>query len=145
MTGSATTNKGKEPRRTNFSTSPEEDANSDDDRDDAEEAIEEGEPTPLPRTKSQLSLMIDHERKRSRSYEIGQSPLNPNQPPKPGAKSCEKGTGAQGGEDDLLTMGRRDGVTKAGGLSINARGKQRTQMGLPEELGYQSPPTPPLY
>jgi len=49
------------------------------------------------------------------------------------------------GEDELVMMGRRDGVTKAGGLSSTAKGKRRMSPKEGEEFRYHSPPTPPLY
>src|SRR5205823_2959053 len=48
-------------------------------------------------------------------------------------------------DDDLLMMGRKDGVTKAGTIKSKARGKQRSSPNNSDGFRYQSPPTPPLY
>jgi len=48
-------------------------------------------------------------------------------------------------EEDVVLMGRRDGVTKAGGVSKNIKSKQRMGPMGGEEFEYQSPPSPPLF
>ena len=118
-------------------------ADEDDDDDAAEEAKEKEKEegiVPLPRTKSQLSMMIDQERRKSGTHELRPSPLQ--------QEVC-KGVGGDdtGNEedDDLLMMGRKDGVTKAGTIKSKARGKQRSSPNNSDGFRYQSPPTPPLY
>ena len=138
----------------NISAQEEEEANSSQD-DDGYDANESDDNVPLPRTKSQLSVMIAHERRKSESYELGNSSMQLDQrPPKAGPESCKKDEreGEEGEEeeeeeeeDELVMMGRRDGVTKAGGVSSVAKGKQRMSPRGGEDLRYQSPPTPPLY
>ncbi|KIV91632.1 hypothetical protein PV10_06148 [Exophiala mesophila] len=70
---------------------------------------DQGLPLQLPRTKSQLSLLIKHKRDQTGSQDLGpQSPTIP-APSEPKEKSKEA---------ELLSMGRRDGVTKAGGIQV---------------------------
>jgi hypothetical protein len=112
----------------------------DDDEDDEEDIV------PLPRTKSQLSMMIDHERRKSGTHELRPSPLQQEV-----RKGCGDDTPSKpkddedDGDDDLLTMGRKDGVTRAGAISSKARGKQKMTSKGGDKFRYQSPPTPPLY
>ncbi len=94
---------------------------SDDEGDDEGEGQEEGDGNEgswsdhmkLPRTKSQLSLLIQIKRD-----ETGSADLGP--PPKPqGTKGKEKEKRkAQTKEEELLSMGRKGGVTKAGGVQV---------------------------
>jgi len=98
---------------------------------------------PLPRTKSQLSLMIESERQKSGSYELPSSPVAAMRPCDNQAKPPQEDDENEG---DLLMMGRRDGVTKAGGVSEEVRRKQRLGNGSDvDRTAYQSPPTSPLY
>ena len=70
---------------------------------------DQDQPLQLPRTKSQLSLLIKHKRDQTGSQDLGpQSPTIP-APSEPKEKSKEA---------ELLSMGRRDGVTKAGGVQV---------------------------
>ena len=116
-------------------------ADDDDDDDDDEDIV------PLPRTKSQLSMMIDHERRKSGTRELRPSPLQQEVLESGGDKKPSKPNDNEGddGDDDLLTMGRKDGVTRAGAVSSKARGKQKTSAKGGDHFLYQSPPTPPLY
>jgi hypothetical protein len=63
----------------------------------------------LPRTKSQLSMDIKHRRSDTGSLELGPSANNDR------SKGKEK---ANTKEEELLNMGRQDGVTKAGGVRV---------------------------
>jgi hypothetical protein len=116
----------------------------DDDEDDDDDIF------PLPRTKSQLSLMIDQERRKSGTHELRPSPLQQEVHKEGGDKTASKpkdndDDDDDDGDDDLLTMGRKDGVTRAGTISGKARGKQKTSLKDGDKFLYQSPPTPPLY
>ena len=113
----------------------------DDDDDDEEDIV------PLPRTKSQLSMMIEHERRRSGTHELRPSPLQQEVRKGPGKNTAPKrdDNDEDDEDDDLLTMGRKDGVTKAGAISTKARGKQKMSTKGSDNFRYQSPPTPPLY
>jgi hypothetical protein len=119
------------------------DAIADEDDDEEEEAKKkekEENIVPLPRTKSQLSMMIDQERRKSGRHELRPSPLQ--------QKVCKGVGGDDTGneeEDDLLMMGRKDGVTKAGTIKSKSRGKQISSPNNSDGFRYQSPPTPPLY
>ena len=99
----------------------------------------------LPRTKSQLSMLIAHARRKSSSHELpGPSSLQQGQ--NDCCSKAEKNQVEDEKEDGLLMMGRKDGVTKAGGLSSVARGKRMMGEQIePEKFAYQSPPTPPLF
>jgi hypothetical protein len=113
----------------------------DDDDDDDDDII------PLPRTKSQLSLMIDQERRKSGTHELRPSPLQQEVRKEGGDKTASKpkNNDDDDEDDDLLTMGRKDGVTRAGAIDGKARGKQKMIMKDSDKFRYQSPPTPPLY
>ena len=113
----------------------------DDDDDDDDDII------PLPRTKSQLSLMIDQERRKSGTHELRPSPLQQEVHKEGGDKTASKPKDNDDDEedDDLLIMGRKDGVTRAGTMDGKARGKQKMSLKDSDKFRYQSPPTPPLY
>jgi hypothetical protein len=91
-------------------------------------------------------MMIDHERRKSGTHELRPSPLQQEV-----RKGCGDDTPSKpkddedDGDDDLLTMGRKDGVTRAGAISSKARGKQKMTSKGGDKFRYQSPPTPPLY
>ena len=91
-------------------------------------------------------MMIEQERRKSGTHELRPSPLQ---------QEVHKGNGDQttskpnDGEDDeeedeLLTMGRKDGITRAGVISSNTRGKQNMSRKGSDKFRYQSPPTSPL-
>ena len=107
------------------------------------EELDEG--AVLPRTKSQLSMLIAHARRKSSSQELpGPSPLQ--QDHDSNYSKAENDNPNNYEEDGLLMMGRNDGVTRAGGLSSVARGKRvMGEQTEPEKFAYQSPPTPPLF
>ena len=113
----------------------------DDDEDDEQDIV------PLPRTKSQLSMMIDHERRKSGTHELRPSPLQREVHKESEDQTVSKAQDDEDddGEDDLLTMGRKDGVTRAGAISSKARGKQKISPIGSDKFRYQSPPRPPLY
>ena len=82
--------------------------NSDSESDSSAEQME------LPRTKSQLSLLI-----RNRRSETGSSDIGPAGRAKASkGKDNEAREKARSKEEELLSMGRRDGVTKAGGVQV---------------------------
>lgn len=119
-------------------------ADEDDDEDDEEE--EEEEIISLPRTKSQLSMMIEQERRKSGTHELRPSPLHYEVCKGVGDDTVSKPNDNENEEEeDLLMMGRKDGVTKAGTISSKTRGKQRSSPNHSDGFRYQSPPTPPLY
>jgi len=113
----------------------------DDDEDDDDDIL------PLPRTKSQLSLMIDQERRKSGTHELRPSPLQQEVHKEDCGKTASKpkDNDDYDGDDDLLTMGRKDGVTRAGAINGKARGKPKMSPKDSDKFRYQSPPTPPLY
>ena len=89
----------------------------------------------LPRTKSHLSLLINNKRNQTGDTDIGPAPQSQG----PAGKDKEK---ARSKEEELLSMGRRDGVTKAGGVQVP---KQQRVSEL-EDPGYHSPSSPePLF
>ncbi|KAJ9611484.1 hypothetical protein H2200_004668 [Cladophialophora chaetospira] len=92
----------------------------------------------LPRTKSQLSLLI-----RNRRSETGSSDIGPaGQTKESKGKEKEVREKAKSKEEELLSMGRRDGVTKAGGVQVP---KQQRVSEL-DDTGYASPSSPePLF
>lgn len=112
---------------------------SDDDDDDDEDNDNDSsdDDTGLPRTKSQLSLMIKNKRD-----ETGSSDLGPEtQAHEMKGKEKEKQK-AKSKEEELLSMGRRDGVTKAGGVQVP---KQQRVSGH-DDPGYISSSSPePLF
>lgn len=67
----------------------------------------------LPRTKSQLSLLIQNKRDENGGQDLGPEA----KPAESTGKGKEKGK-AKSKEEELLSMGRRDGVTKAGGVQV---------------------------
>ncbi|KIX09459.1 uncharacterized protein Z518_00539 [Rhinocladiella mackenziei CBS 650.93] len=69
----------------------------------------------LPRTKSQLSLLIKHKRDETGSRDLGREETTPDPKGKGKAKAKAK---AKSKEEELLSMARRDGVTKAGGVQV---------------------------
>jgi hypothetical protein len=113
----------------------------DDDDDDEEDIV------PLPRTKSQLSMMIEQERRKSGTHELRPSPLQQEVRKGDGDNTVSKPNDKDDddGDDDLLMMGRKDGVTRAGAIGNKARGKQKMSSERGDKLRHQSPPTPPLY
>jgi hypothetical protein len=117
-------------------------ADDDDDDDNDDDIIS------LPRTKSQLSLMIDQERRKSGTHELRPSPLHQEVYKEGDDKTASKpkdNDDDDDDDDDLLTMGRKDGVTRAGAIDGRAQGKQKMSMKDSDKFRYQSPPTPPLY
>lgn len=109
----------------------------DDGRDDDEEQDEDGHgdddddlKMALPRTKSQLSLQIQHKRDETGSQDLGPA-SSPETVVKPRIKDKTK-------EDELLSMGRRDGVTKAGGVQT-PRQQRVVGRAEPEDLSSSSP------
>jgi hypothetical protein len=95
-------------------------------------------PMELPRTKSQLSLLINSKRSETGSSDIGP----PAQAQESKGKEKEARQKARSKEQELLSMGHRDGVTKAGGVQVP---KQQRVSEL-EDPGYQSPSSPePLF
>jgi hypothetical protein len=110
------------------------------------EEEEQEEDIVLPRTKSQLSMMIEQERRKSGTYELRPSPLQQEVRKGVGNDTASKPNDNENEADDgLLMMGRKDGVTKAGTIGSKARGKQRSSPNQSDGFRYQSPPTPPLY
>ncbi|EXJ78455.1 hypothetical protein A1O1_08855 [Capronia coronata CBS 617.96] len=84
-----------------------------------EDDSSENEHVGLSRTKSQLSLLIRKKRGETGSQDIGPETRSPSSEDR--GKSSEKGKGkdnAQSKEDELLSMGHRGGVTKAGGVQV---------------------------
>lgn len=100
-----------------------EDEEDDDDDDDNLQMI-------LPRTKSQLSLLIQHKRDQTGSQDLGPASF-PEEGVKPQIKEKSK-------EEELLSMGRRDGVTKAGGVQT-PRQQRVAGRDEPEDLSSSSP------
>lgn len=80
-----------------------------DDDPDSSTDEDQDQPLQLPRTKSQLSLLIKHKRDQTGSLDLG--PQSPTTSAPSGPKDKTK-------EAELLSMGRRDGVTKAGGIQV---------------------------
>lgn len=91
----------------------------------------------LPRTKSQLSLLIKIKRDENGSQDLG--PDEKAQEP----KGKDKDTGkAQSKEEELLSMARGDGVTKAGGVQV----PKSLRLSEHDDPGYTSPSSPePLF
>ncbi|EXJ66111.1 uncharacterized protein A1O5_10726 [Cladophialophora psammophila CBS 110553] len=105
-----------------------------DDADDDDSSLENMQ---LPRTKSHLSLLIQNRRDQTGSSDIG--PATESRDSSGKEKEKEK---AKSKEEELLSMGRRDGVTKAGGVQVP---KQHRISEL-EDPGYMSPSSPePLF
>ncbi|EXJ62363.1 hypothetical protein A1O7_02797 [Cladophialophora yegresii CBS 114405] len=95
-------------------------------------------PMELPRTKSQLSLLINNRRSETGSSDIG--PAAQVQESK--GKDNDARQKARSKEQELLSMGRRDGVTKAGGVQV----PRQQRVSELEDPGYQSPSSPePLF
>jgi hypothetical protein len=99
----------------------------------------------LPRTRSQLSLAIQERRRTSDSQNLAPGPeIAENQ-----GKGKGKGKAAEMGnerekedtEDELLKMGRQDGVTKSGG----PRSRQPLRTSPPQYQRYRSPTPPPIF
>lgn len=90
----------------------------------------------LPRSKSQLSLLIRHKRAQTGSQDLGPGIDLVEASVKPKGKDKGKAT-----EEELLIMARRDGVTKAGGVQLPASHRISG-----EDPGYFSPSSPePLF
>lgn len=107
------------------------DSDSDSDEDDEDDEDDDDNlQMKLPRTKSQLSLLIQHKREQTGSQDLG-PPSSPEDAAKPRAKEKSK-------EEELLSMGRRDGVTKAGGVQIT-RQQRVVARDEPEDLSSSSP------
>ncbi|KIW27590.1 uncharacterized protein PV07_07319 [Cladophialophora immunda] len=105
-----------------------------DDADDDDSSLENMQ---LPRTKSQLSLLIQTRRDETGSSDIG--PATEPQDSKGKEKEKEK---AHSKEEELLSMGRRDGVTKAGGIQV----RKQHRISEIEDPGSLSPSSPePLF
>jgi hypothetical protein len=97
----------------------------------SDEAVE------LTRTKSQLSLLIKHKREQTGSLDLGPEERSGDMS---GKKSKEKDK-AKSKEEDLLSMGRKNGVTKAGGVQVPA-----SQRVTGDDPGRFSPSSPePLF
>jgi len=88
----------------------------------------------LPRTKSQLSLLIESQRKQNGR------PAARQQEPK--AKERAASLESREDEDELIMMGRREGVTRAGGV---APGRSTHRISGASAHRYRSPTPPPLY
>ena len=110
--------------------------------DSGEEDSEEDTLVMLPRTRSQLSMAIEQQRRISGSSNLG--------PPEEHAetqssKSKGKGKGKEleneDMEDELLKMARKDGVTKAGG----PRSRLPLRMSPSSVQRYRSPTPPPIF
>lgn len=112
-----------QPRSLSDSRDDGSDSEEDDDDDDNLQML-------LPRTKSQLSLLIQHKRDQTGSQDLGPA-SSPETVVKPKIKDKTK-------EEELLSMGRRDGVTKAGGVQTP---RQQRVIGRdePEDLSSSSP------
>ena len=82
---------------------------SDEFADDSEESSDDQ--MELPRTKSQLSLLIKTKREERGSSDLGPEAVEAKGKGKIPDKSISK-------EEELLSMGRRGGVTKAGGVQV---------------------------
>ena len=108
-----------------------------DKEDDEDEGL-----TMLPRTRSQLSLAIQERRRLSGSQNLGPGPNNGNKAKGKGkGKAQDKEKDKEDTEDELLKMGRRDGVTKAGG----PRSRQPLRASPPQHQRYRSPTPPPIF
>jgi hypothetical protein len=94
----------------------------------------------LLRTKSQLSLLIESQRKQSGMQDLGSKPAARQQEPK--AKETTTSLGSREDEDELIMMGRREGVTRAGGV---APGRSTHRISGASAHRYRSPTPPPLY
>ena len=94
----------------------------------------------LPRTRSQLSLAIQERRRLSGSQNLGPGANNGNKAKGKG-KAHNKDKDKEDTEDELLKMGRRDGVTKAGG----PRSRQPLRASPPQHQRYRSPTPPPIF
>ena len=81
----------------------------DDEGDEGEDGDEDNSDVELPRTKSQLTLLIQNRRGETGSRDLGPEPPRPTSPAESKGKGREKSK-----EEELLSMGRRDGVTKGG-------------------------------
>lgn len=92
---------------------------------------DEGRPLEITRTKSQLSLLIKHKRS-----ETGSQDLGPQSPSTAGPSKSKDKTK----EEELLSMGRRDGVTKAGGVQVPRQ--QRLSDHDPWKTSVSSSPEP---
>lgn len=105
-------------------------ASASEDDESSDDAVE------LPRTKSHLSLLIKHKREETGSLDLGPEGRSG----ETSRKSKEKDK-AKSKEEDLLSMGRRNGVTKAGGVQVPA-----SQRVTGDEPGRFSPSSPePLF
>ncbi|KIW16729.1 hypothetical protein PV08_03918 [Exophiala spinifera] len=101
-----------------------------DDEGSSDDAVE------LPRTKSQLSMLIKHKRAQTGSQDLG--PAISLVEPSARARDKDKGKAK---EEELLSMARRDGVTKAGGVQVPASHRISG-----DDPGYLSPSSPePLF
>lgn len=90
----------------------------------------------LPRTKSQLSLLIKKKREETGSRDIGSHETGRGR----GMDQSHEDTNSK--EEELLLMARRDGVTKAGGV----QGSKPQRMSEHEDPGYLSSSSPePLF
>ncbi|KAK5192844.1 hypothetical protein LTR99_010278 [Exophiala xenobiotica] len=100
------------------------------DDESSDEAVE------LTRTKSQLSLLIKHKREQTGSLDLGPEERFGETSGKPKEKDKAKSK-----EEDLLSMGRKNGVTKAGGVQVPA-----SQRVTGDDPGRFSPSSPePLF
>lgn len=97
----------------------------------------------LPRTKSQLSMAIEKRRRTSASQNLGSNPDEGTTQSKAKGKGKAKDTDKEkeDTEDELLKMGRKDGVTKAGG----PRSRQPLRATPPSHQRYRSPTPPPIF
>lgn len=86
---------------------------------DEEQNDDEGIVMPLPRTKSQLSLAIK-DLKRSQSSTAPTAEANENVVTSPQIEHDQQKVGKKRSEEEetLLAMGRKDGVTRAGGVNL---------------------------
>lgn len=115
---------------------------SDEGEDDDDAKDDEDTVVMLPRTRSQLSLAIQEHKRISGS--LGLPDLGTKTSPE---RSKVKGKGKandadkEDTEDELLAMGRRDGVTKAGG----PRSRMPIRSNAGSEQRYRSPTPPPIF
>jgi hypothetical protein len=111
---------------------------------DEEDSEDEGL-SMLPRTRSQLSLAIRQRRRNSGSQHLGRGPEHGSSQSKGkgkgGAMDKAKEKEKEDTEDELLKMGRQDGVTKAGG----PRSRHPLRASPPQHQRDRSPTPPPIF
>jgi hypothetical protein len=112
-----------------------------DDSDEEEDGDDKDTLVMLPRTRSQLSLAIHQQRRISGPQNLG--PVAGGVPDRLKGKGKGKAndTDKEDTEDELLAMGRKDGVTKAGG----PRSRLPLRATPSSEQRYRSPTPPPIF